>query len=306
MIVIGSTALKHHGFDVTPKDLDLVGTYEEVMNFKHKFGAVSYYPINSGASMYMRNARGDVCEIELAWEGSRAWKLIKFVQEQGGSAWRNIVDIHGNACHLPTTELLYMLKMSHRYLRDSPHFLKTMRDIQLLRSKGCEIPPSWNDFYQERMRDTYTYKHPNLKVNKGVFFDATMTGVVQKYDHDTMHIAVAHLDKPAYLYFKPEDEEVMCSREMFLACDRQIQLYSIVEEAMVLALERSLVPYPGKKTPKEAFTLALMKVCTSITSGWWREFAWENYDAALALYSDTYVERFNAGVANQTVKLKEN
>jgi formaldehyde-activating enzyme involved in methanogenesis len=103
-----------------------------------------------------------------------------------------------------------------------------------------------------------------------------MTRVVQKYDHDTVHVAVAHLDKP-------EDEEVMCSKEMFLACDRKIQLYSVVEEAMVLALERSLVPYPGKKTPKEAFTLTLMKVCTSITSGW-REFALENYDAALDLY----------------------
>jgi hypothetical protein len=49
---------------------------------------------------------------------------------------------------------------------------------------------------------------------------------------------------------------------------------------MVLAIERSLVPHPGKKTPEQAYLMALEKVCTSITSGWFREFAWENYEIA--------------------------
>ena len=42
--------------------------------------------------------------------------------------------------------------------------------------------------------------------------------------------------------------------------------------------------------------MALMKVCTSITSGWFREYAWENYDKVLDLYNelgeDDYVQRF--------------
>jgi len=37
-------------------------------------------------------------------------------------------------------------------------------------------------------------------------------------------------------------------------------------------------------------------VCTSITSGWFREYAWENYDRVLDLYNslgdDYYIRRF--------------
>jgi hypothetical protein len=29
---------------------------------------------------------------------------------------------------------------------------------------------------------------------------------------------------------------------------------------------------------------ALDKVCTSITSGWFREFAWQNYDEVVKIY----------------------
>jgi hypothetical protein len=44
-----------------------------------------------------------------------------------------------------------------------------------------------------------------------------------------------------------------------------------------------------------------MKVCTSITSGWFREFAWENYDNVLDLYNDKYVEIFFNKVENKEV-----
>lgn len=34
--------------------------------------------------------------------------------------------------------LLYTLKMSHEYLKDSPHFLKTMKDIQTMRKYNAQ------------------------------------------------------------------------------------------------------------------------------------------------------------------------
>lgn len=304
MIVIGSTALQQHGIDVTPNDLDLVGTYDEAVAFRKKFGATTFYPISNGRSIFMRNAEGKICEIEIAWEGSRAEKFINFLANNG--YWSDVVSIENYPCFVPCLDVLYLLKMSHRYLKDSPHFLKTMRDIQMLRSLGASIDPEHQEFYEERMRDTYTYNLPKLDVSKGEFFDTAMTGVEQKYDHDTIHLAVKHFEKPAYEYFKPEDEQVMCSKDMFFACEEHIRLAAVVEESYVLALERSLVPYPNGKMPKEAFDLALMKVCTSITSGWFREYAWENYDKAQEMYSDDYVKWFEAGVKYGVVKLKEN
>jgi hypothetical protein len=56
------------------------------------------------------------------------------------------------------------------------------------------------------------------------------------------------------------------------------------------------------KTPREAFDMALSKVCSSITSGWFREFCWENYDAIADLYSDDYVIKFECGVMSGLVK----
>jgi len=63
-----------------------------------------------------------------------------------------------------------------------------------------------------------------------------------------------------------------------------------------------LIPFPGVLTPPQAFDMALMKVCTSITSGWFREFAWENYDAVQSMYSDRYVEKFQHGKLEGVVK----
>jgi hypothetical protein len=69
----------------------------------------------------------------------------------------------------------------------------------------------------------------------------------------------------------------------------------VYEESCVLALERSQIPFPDA-SPRKSFEYALMKVCTSITSGFFREWAWEHYDDVLALYNELgendYIERF--------------
>ena len=65
----------------------------------------------------------------------------------------------------------------------------------------------------------------------------------------------------------------------------------MLEETQVLALERSQVLFENVE-PKKSFDMALNKVCSSITSGWFREYAWENYKNVQKLYEADYVERF--------------
>ncbi len=81
-----------------------------------------------------------------------------------------------------------------------------------------------------------------------------------------------------------------------------VRLAGVLEESYVLALERSQVPFKGKLAPKTSFMIALEKVCTSITSGWFREYAWENYNKVLALYDPNYVKKFWEAVDNEVVK----
>jgi len=281
------------------KDIDLVGTYDEVAAFikQSKNLIKAYYPINSGKSYFIKFNYGDILEIEIAWKNSRAEKFISFINEQTDNITRGSRDDT-----VPSLDILYLLKMSHRYLKDSPHFLKTMEDIHAMRKHGAKIRPEHQAFYEQRMKDTYVYSHPKLDVSKDSFFDSAVTNVYQQYDHDSIHRAVKIGEFPAYTYFQ-KDQEVLCSKDMFFALPEDIKLNAVLEESYVLALERSLIPFPFGKSAKEAFDMALMKVCTSITSGWFREYAWENYYKVQELYDENYVQKFSDGVESSVVVL---
>jgi len=302
MILIGSkaSALRAVLRKRPTSDTDLVGTYEEVVDYIKRFKneIKAYYPINSGKSYFIKFNGGGIYEIEIAWKDSRAEKFISFINEQEDNiTWGSPSVI------LPSRDVLYLLKMSHRYLKDSPHFLKTMEDIHTMRKYGANIRPEHQAFYEERMKDTYVYSHPKLDVSKDSFFDGNVTNVYQMYDHDSIHRAVKIGDMPAYTYFQSKDQEVLCSKDMFFSLPENIKLNAVLEESYVLALERSLIPFPFGKSAKEAFDMALMKVCTSITSGWFREYAWENYYKVQELYDENYVQKFSDGVSSSVVVL---
>ena len=303
MILIGSMAEKlRYDTMSAPSDVDYVGTYGELESFikENRASLKSYYPINSGKSYVLNFKDNKIMEVEVAWDGSRAAKFTDFVEaQQDNLKW----DTKAMSIVCPSLDILYLLKMSHRYLKDSPHFLKTMQDIRRMRGKGARIRLEHQEFYKDRMKDTYTYNHPKLDVSKDSFFDSVVTNVYQKYDHDSIHNAVKIRARPAYTYFQNSGIEVLCDKNMFFGLDEEIRLNAVLEESYVLALERSLIPFPQGKTPKEAFDMALMKVCTSITSGWFREYAWENYYKVQELYDESYVQKFEAGVSSGVVLL---
>jgi hypothetical protein len=187
-----------------------------------------------------------------------------------------------------------LLKLSHRYKKNSQHFHKTMQDIQLLRLYGAKVKEIDEGLLKQREALTLAYKHPSLQQGKRTFFT---DNVPYKYDHDSIHRAVAIAGAPAYLSYMQDGAEVQCDKEKFFDLPYSHRLYGVVEECFVLALERAIIPH-GTEANK-AFEMALEKVCTSITSGWFREFAWENYDAVmgthavLQLQCFDFVQKFN-------------
>lgn len=199
--------------------------------------------------------------------------------------------------YYPNVDMLYTLKMSHRYLKNSPHFYKTMVDIRFMRKLGAEIFDQ--EWYVDRIKETYDYQHPKLNVASKDFFTSNVNYV---YNHDSIHLAMAHLDKPAYQYYMSGNAEVHCSKETFLSQPRAICMFGVLEEVYVLALERSQIPNNFKVDPKVSFMIALEKVCTSITSGWFREYAWENYEIIKHLYDETYVDKFKAGLESGIIQ----
>lgn len=304
LLMIGSRALALRAPELLkrcPADFDFVGTYDDadalVKRHRSKFQTI--YPEKAGAKLI---ARGEnlICEFEIAWEGSdtTSAELMQLAKDDPEAKTIGILD---QEVLVASKDLLYLLKRSHRFLKDSPHFLKTMGDYRALRGSGAVIRPEHQDFLKRREKETYIHKHPKLNVSKGDFFKGD--GVIYTYDHDTIHLSMKHLERPAYTYFKPTDREVMCDRKMFEAADEPTRLFSVLEEAQVLALERSQIPFPGVKTPRQSFNMALMKVCTSITSGWWREYAYENYHVVQSMYEPDYVDRLWTAVHSGLVKL---
>ena len=165
---------------------------------------------------------------------------------------------------------------------------------------GAVVRPEYEEFLKLREKETYTYAHPKLNVNKDNFFKDDNIQYV--YDHDSIHVSVARGERPAYTYYMKENEQVMTDKEKFFAQPREIQLNGVVEESAVLAIERSLVPHPGVWTPKFAWKFALSKVCSSITSGWFRAFAYENIVEVLKLYPEGYWEKFQKDVESGLVR----
>ncbi|EQA7786791.1 DUF7275 domain-containing protein [Acinetobacter baumannii] len=213
--------------------------------------------------------------------------------------WNDYMEINGIKCKVPPLDFLYTLKFSHRFLKNSPHFLKTMRTIKNLQSPAVGCKCYNEDWLKRRMQETYDYNHPNLKVNKEEFFNSNFNYI---YDHDSIHEAVKLLDRPAYTYYMSKDAEVFSSREAFFAVDNTIRLLGVLEETYVLALERSQIPNDFNIDPKLSFTIALEKVCTSITSGWFRQYAWENYDLVYKMYDSAYVDKFKHALNKGIIK----
>lgn len=295
LILLGSQAAQHHvNLKRDLVDHDLLGKYSEVSTLAARWfqGKRQARPINGGKKMLYSSGRM-IMEAEIAWPGSTAEELMHLVAADPRSQERFGLVV-------PSLDVLYMLKMSHRYLKNSPHFLKTMRDIQLFRRAGAIIRPEHEAFLRRREAETYDYKHPSLMRRKDEFFSGD--GVAYVYDHDSIHEVVALPKEPAYRLFQRDGAEVAVDRAKWDRMDYADQLRSVYEEATVLALERSQIPHFGKVSPAWSFEHALMKVCTSITSGWWREFAWENYDAAMAFHNYNYADVFWNAVWSGRVK----
>lgn len=228
-------------------------------------------------------------------------KPVEFEIVERNKSTKMLWDRYKDYDILPIEALLAM-KLSHRYLKNSSHFLKTMRDIQVMRLHGVELDDFLQDWLKIREKETYNYNHPSLDQKKVDFF----VDEFYKYDHDDIHEAIKIGVRPAYQFIKIPGEDVKCSKELFDALTEENQLLCTYEEACVLALERHQIPNDFGPNPRRSFEIALMKVCTSITSGWFREFSWENYYKVLDYYKkrgySNYVDLFKEALSDGRVK----
>lgn len=293
--IVGSQAALFHGIipKRIPKDWDIFADENGVDEFLYSKNIThcTYKDTPKGMVIFSEDGDNQIIEVELAENCNNIRDILYNMNETATDSYAS-------------PEWLYFLKMSHRYKKDSPHFWKTRLDVEYMRMKNVQMPKDSESLFKERERLTYVNKLPNLNQKSSTFFKKEDEFYV--YDHDSIHEAVKILDRPAYQYYMKDGAEVMTSKEKFFEMPYEVRLFGVYEEACVLALERSLIPFDFKPSPDQAFKMALSKVCTSITGGWFREFGWENCLKIVNMYhkigKEEYVQKFKKGLDSGVIK----
>ena len=121
--------------------------------------------------------------------------------------------------------------------------------------------------------------HINLKKTNDEFLETEGTLLVEKMiKHDDIHEMVMFGVVPMYTELKEDQSQATCLQPLFEALTYTQKCQCVMEEAMVLALERYLLP-EYERHQQRAYSLALTRVCTTITKGWFRLFAINNWPA---------------------------
>ncbi len=286
MFCVGSTALAFFKINLNrkPKDVDLICADEQYKNYIKGFMSSGYRVIglenkpNTKVAFLQDTFNGATKIVEAS-----LWYLDEYYKV-GSDSWLydNLSDDYWemfNGVRYVTPQVVLMMKLSHRYKKDSVHFHKTRQDILMLRQQGIELDDYLKEILVEREKLTNPSGYKLNTTKKEFFTD----NVPYKYDHDSLHRAVSYPNAPAYTQYMQEGAEVMCSKEKFFELPETTRLAGVFEEACVLALERAIIPH--NTDAQKAFEIALEKVCTSITKGWFREYAWENYDRVMQMFN---------------------
>lgn len=301
LVMVGSRALAFRAQSLLsrrPLDFDFICSGEACQQFtesvKDKLDIYETYSTSNNKIIVKGKS---IIEYEIAQPDSSAESFLDIVKHDDES-------LRTDFGLIPTLNLLFTLKKSHRYAK-GPQFYKTFCDYHTLKMIGCK-----SDKYREwlKIREDETYasqKYPKLNMKKKDFFDDNT--FQYKLEHDDIHVALASdllggFDKPAYSFYAEPGEEVKSSKKIFFEVDEKIRIRGCVEEVMVLACERSLFPFPGKLTERQAFLLAFEKLATGISSGWFREFLYENGPQILTTMPTGYSDHFLNCVERGTIR----
>lgn len=122
---------------------------------------------------------------------------------------------------------------------------------------------------------------PSLNKTNEDFFDDI---IVKKYNHDDIHEIAAYEEMPMYLKMKRDFSMAKCEKDMWDNLSYDQKLKCTAEETYVIACERFLIPRDWPNIYLRSFSMSLEKVCTTLTSGWFRDFAIDNYEEIFKLY----------------------
>jgi hypothetical protein len=271
MYLTGSKALDYllgQRFDIN-KDWDIIADESELQRLGLSFGGENSLKLKVGSLLieflnidFLNNSQ--ICA---ANSNSRH----VFMNLGIGLEPVNVLDI----------ELLYIQKRSHIWR--PLNFTRHIMELQRIKDSGLYngLDQYYYQLLQNRISETkkeFKDRVPSLNQSNEDFFD---DAVKKYYVHDDLHKVMAFYDEPIYERLKVDKTLAKCEKELWVNLLQEDKIKCVVEECCVIAVERFLIPkleFGERYMPeKMAFNKALEKVCTTLTSGWFRDFAIDNW-----------------------------
>lgn len=310
MIVIGSKALltltgETQSQRFCDRDMDVVMSEAQLQAFfvRNQPFIRSLVPSTpyKHTAILERNGRRYSYEIETDRQGSSAWLL----ENQSKISAGTYTDPFGNTFAVPRLEVLFLTKQSH--IHQNIHFDKNIVDFHHLKAASDPATvASFRPYFELRHQEAlarHAVRHPKLNVSNDAFFNRSKRVVGYVFVHDDLHEAIKHFDRPVYERMKTDQEKAWCDKDLFAQLPLSDRIKCVQEEAYVIALERSIVLEKGAHHDHFlAYKDAMRRICTTLCSGFFRDFAIEHYPAVMEAYDASFFDRFQRALAAGAIR----
>lgn len=200
---------------------------------------------------------------------------------------------------------LALVKRSHLWRdlgfdKHITHWNKYLQPVTVFKNNFDE------DYLKRRTAATmqmFPQGHPKLNQTVEKFFDDAVT---KKYNHDDLHILYAHHNKPLYTYMQSNPELAWCEKDKWNSFSFDDKIKCVQEEAYVIATERFLVPSGWNYPERLAYFNAVKKICTTLCSGWFRDFAIDNHQLICSSFDAQKVKSVVQYIQSNELKGKGN
>jgi len=220
-----------------------------------------------------------ITELDIKGVDTQSLSILnnKAMVEKYGSG--EFIELKGNKIEVMSLEGLAILKRSHLFREKNFN-----RNIGLYYTFLRKYMNFSSKEYKDRTKATQKmFKSPSLRMSNEEFFDNPLTKL---YDHDWLHTKAAYYNKPLYLQLKTDFSSAWCEKDLWDLLSTEDKFKCAAEEVYVIASERFLIPQKWPKNKElRSYMKALEKVCTTLTSGWFRDFALDNYVEMIAMFN---------------------
>ncbi len=294
MLIVGSKALKYHfpNLNREVKDIDIIGTKGDIdylIEILCPERVVSTKWLTTLFKIKKKDSFFNTDNVEiLNSTGSRSLSMYLKHRENSEPF------LHG--LRWASKEVLLSLKKSH--INFPIKFNKHIIDYNILLNelKEDKLRNITKLNFQETKERFGELKTPSLKNKTTEFFGQSEKFVKYFYVHDDLHKVMAHYNQPIYSDMQIDESNAWCEKSIWDGFEFDKKIKCVLEEAYVIALERKIIPMlNGISEPissKSAFDWALMRICTTLCSGWFREFATDNWSKIVDQYDKDYVLKF--------------